>query len=61
MPLNHKISGFHRLAGNKTLEKQIESGLSEVEIRVTWQEGLALSLRCLTSLLKIFISSRYIL
>jgi uncharacterized protein YbbC (DUF1343 family) len=33
-------SGFHRLAGNKTLEKQIESGLSEVEIRITWQEGL---------------------
>ncbi len=33
-------SGFHRLAGNKTLEKQIKSGLSELEIRITWQEGL---------------------
>ena len=33
-------SGFHRLAGNKTLEKQIKNGLSEGEIRLTWQEGL---------------------
>ena len=33
-------SGFHRLAGNKTLEKQIKSGLSEREIRTTWQKGL---------------------
>ena len=33
-------SGFNRLAGNKTLEKQIKSGLSEREIRITWQKGL---------------------
>lgn len=31
---------FNRLAGNATLRKQIEQGMSEEEIRATWQEGL---------------------
>jgi uncharacterized protein YbbC (DUF1343 family) len=31
---------FNRLAGNATLQKQIEQGMSEEEIRATWQEGL---------------------
>ena len=33
-------SGFHRLAGNKTLEKQIKNGLTEIEIKESWSEGL---------------------
>ena len=33
-------SGFHRLAGNKTLERQIINGLSEKEIKKTWTQGL---------------------
>ena len=33
-------SGFHRLAGNKTLEKQIKNGLTDVEIKESWSEGL---------------------
>lgn len=31
---------FNRLAGNATLQKQIEQGMSEEEIRATWQDGL---------------------
>lgn len=31
---------FTKLAGSKTLQKQIESGLTENEIRNTWQNGL---------------------
>jgi len=33
-------SGFHRLAGNKTLERQIKNGLSEKEIKETWTQDL---------------------
>ena len=33
-------SGFHRLAGNNLLEKQIKKGLSQEEIRKTWKNGL---------------------
>jgi uncharacterized protein YbbC (DUF1343 family) len=32
---------FTKLAGTKKLQQQIESGLSETEIRATWQKGLA--------------------
>ena len=32
--------GFYRIAGTKKLKTQIEEGLSEEEIRRTWQEGL---------------------
>ena len=32
--------GFYRIAGTKKLKTQIEEGLSEKEIRRTWQEGL---------------------
>lgn len=31
---------FNKLAGNETLRQQIESGLSEEEIRKSWQEGV---------------------
>ncbi|WP_202903832.1 exo-beta-N-acetylmuramidase NamZ family protein [Neotamlana nanhaiensis] len=31
---------FVKLSGTKTLQKQIESGLSETEIKATWQTGL---------------------
>ena len=31
---------FIKLAGTKKLQQQIEAGLSEVEIKETWQEGL---------------------
>ena len=31
---------FFRLAGNKTLEKQIKSGMNEKEIRKTWVPGI---------------------
>lgn len=31
---------FYKLSGNTTLRKQIESGLSEEEIRKTWQPGI---------------------
>ncbi len=31
---------FHRLAGNRTLQTQIEAGLSEVEIRASWEPDL---------------------
>ena len=31
---------FNLLAGNSTLLKQVESGMTEDEIRATWQEGL---------------------
>ncbi len=31
---------FYKLSGNKTLKDQIESGLSEAEIRKTWQADL---------------------
>lgn len=33
-------SFFTNLAGSKTLQNQIESGLSETEIRKSWQPGL---------------------
>jgi len=33
-------SFFTKLAGTKTLQQQIESGLNETEIRATWQVGL---------------------
>jgi uncharacterized protein YbbC (DUF1343 family) len=33
-------SYFTKLAGNKTLQQQIESGLSEEEIRTTWKTGI---------------------
>lgn len=33
-------SFFTKLAGSPTLQNQIESGLSEEEIRMSWQEGL---------------------
>lgn len=32
---------FHRLAGNKTLQAQIEEGLTEVEIRESWEPELS--------------------
>ena len=32
--------GFYRIAGTKKLKTQIEEGLSEKEIRKTWEEGL---------------------
>ena len=32
--------GFYRIAGTKKLKTQIEEGLSEKEIRRTWEEGL---------------------
>jgi uncharacterized protein YbbC (DUF1343 family) len=31
---------FYKLSGNKILKEQIESGLSEAEIRKTWQADL---------------------
>ena len=31
---------FTKLAGTKNLQKQIEQGLSEKEIKATWQSGL---------------------
>ncbi|HPK05086.1 MAG TPA: DUF1343 domain-containing protein, partial [Bacteroidales bacterium] len=31
---------FNNLAGNSTLRKQIEAGLTEKEIRASWQSGL---------------------
>lgn len=31
---------FTKLAGTETLQRQIESGLSETKIKATWQEGL---------------------
>ena len=31
---------FYRLAGNKTLQKQIEQGLTETEIRSSWEPAL---------------------
>lgn len=34
-------SFFVKLAGTSALQKQIESGLSENEIKATWEEGLA--------------------
>jgi hypothetical protein len=33
-------SFFTKLAGSPTLQEQIESGLSEEEIRATWQDSL---------------------
>jgi uncharacterized protein YbbC (DUF1343 family) len=33
-------SYFEKLAGNKSLQKQIESGMSEEKIRETWQDNL---------------------
>ena len=33
-------SGFHRLAGNKNLEKQIKNGVDEIKIKESWTEGL---------------------
>jgi uncharacterized protein YbbC (DUF1343 family) len=33
-------SFFHKLAGNTTLLKQIQTGMSEEEIRATWQKDL---------------------
>lgn len=33
-------SFFYKLAGNETLQKQIEEGMSEEQIRQSWQEGL---------------------
>lgn len=33
-------SFFKKLAGSETLQKQIKKGLTEAEIRVTWQEDL---------------------
>ena len=35
-----KSNFFDKLAGTKELRKQIESGMSEEEIRATWQPGL---------------------
>ncbi|MGB0915798.1 MAG: hypothetical protein ACPGVI_06980 [Crocinitomicaceae bacterium] len=35
-----RASFFNLLAGNSTLLKQVESGMSEDEIRATWKEGL---------------------
>ena len=32
--------GFNRIAGNKTLEEQLVKGLSEQQIRKTWQRDL---------------------
>ena len=31
---------FTKLAGTKKLQEQIEAGMTEKEIRKTWQEGL---------------------
>ena len=33
-------NSFHEIAGNFTLEKQIKSGLSKVEIKKSWEAGL---------------------
>ena len=35
-----KSNFFEKLAGNGELRKQIETGLSEEEIRATWQPAL---------------------
>jgi uncharacterized protein YbbC (DUF1343 family) len=37
---NFFISSFERLAGTSKLRKQIMEGMTEAEIRETWQEGL---------------------
>ena len=34
------LSHFHKLAGTKELEQQIKNGMSEEDIRKTWQNGL---------------------
>ena len=31
---------FYKLAGTDKLQQQIEAGMSEAEIKATWQEGL---------------------
>lgn len=36
------IKSFRLLAGTDELQQQIEAGLSEMEIRITWEEGLTL-------------------
>jgi uncharacterized protein YbbC (DUF1343 family) len=33
-------SGFSKHAGTEQLQKQIEAGMNEAEIRATWQEDL---------------------
>ena len=35
-----KSNFFEKLAGNKELRKQLEAGMSETEIRATWQPAL---------------------
>ena len=35
-----KSNFFEKLAGTTELRKQIEAGMSEEEIRTTWQQGL---------------------
>ena len=34
------LKGFTRIAGNTLLQKQIEAGLGETEIRASWEDGL---------------------
>ena len=42
LPKSGKAEGmfFNKLAGNKELSEQIKQGLSEEEIRKTWESGL---------------------
>lgn len=39
---------FTKLAGNTTLQKQIENGLSSEEIKSSWQKGLQQFKRCVS-------------
>ena len=33
-------TGFHRIAGNKRLQKQLSQGMNEQQIRITWKKDL---------------------
>ncbi|WP_298422622.1 DUF1343 domain-containing protein [uncultured Kordia sp.] len=39
-PFFNKNNFFYKLAGTDKLQQQIEAGLTETEIKATWQEGL---------------------
>lgn len=39
-PFFNKDNFFYKLAGTDKLQQQIEAGMSEAEIKATWQEGL---------------------
>ena len=38
--INFFGKNFHKIAGNKKLEEQIKSGVSEKEIRSSWLPGI---------------------